>query len=656
MKSRVLAYPSIFRAVVIAATFSGFASGLFIETAQAVTLNSKEQQLSGIFKSAGGQHRPFLVLDPILCAVARAKAQDMGQRNYFGHVNPDGKGPNYLVEKAGYPLPDWWGDDPRANYIESIGAGYSSASAVWGEWMESSGHRRHLLAESSFYRDQTAYGVGFANVPGSDYQYYWVIITAPAQAGAIVTINHPAKNLRTEEAELVASGEAAPNGVNRIEWSIANALGESDWQIADGIENWSATISNFAPGQNTLRVRTITDEEEVGTIKTRQFTYVVWRPLTVSVEGMGSVTPQFAGETMRELAAEYTVKATPSKDWLFAGWTGGVSSMQRKIKFTMTEGLELTANFVPNPFPDYAGKYQVLMTIDDQLASFILKLNGRGLFTGKLLIGAKTYRASGAFDALGNTELNIADMTIALNLGELDGTLSMTIDEQNIVMNVAATDAGALAGRYHVALPAEPEEAGCTCPKGIGYAVLKVRGNGKVRMVGRLGDRVRFARGMRLTQAGEIPLFLRAKAGLVVVAGVLGFGEPGEIGGELTWRRGAKADEKYYADGFHTVISASGSLYSSESAPQFQGGTLTIRDGSLPADIVETIVDPYAPHVPGEVTVKIKPRNGIMRGRFIHSADSKKRTFSGLVVSGEDAALGCFRGIDETGSATLVEE
>jgi len=126
------------------------------------------------------------MLDPILTAVARARAADMANRRYFSHVDPDGYGPNHLIRSAGYVLPEFWGGGRSANFVESIGAGYATPSAAWEGWMRSSPHRTHLLASKAFYRKQTNFGVGFHFDPQSPYRFYWVVITAPPAVGEIV--------------------------------------------------------------------------------------------------------------------------------------------------------------------------------------------------------------------------------------------------------------------------------------------------------------------------------------------------------------------------------------------------------------------------------------------------------------------------------------
>ncbi len=150
----------------------------------ALELSTEERQLATRLTGDRGQRRDAgrMRLDPILTAVARSRAQDMATRRYFSHVNPDGLGPNALVRAAGYSLPASW-NGRSENFIESIGAGYPTADAAWEGWMNSSSHRTHLLASTSFYRGQTNFGIGSYSDPASPYRRYWVIITAPPARG-----------------------------------------------------------------------------------------------------------------------------------------------------------------------------------------------------------------------------------------------------------------------------------------------------------------------------------------------------------------------------------------------------------------------------------------------------------------------------------------
>lgn len=102
----------------------------------------------------------------------------MAERGYFAHVTPEGEGANRIVSRAGYALPDPYGTKESANNIEAIASGKATADATWQVWMDSPRHKAQLLGTAPFYRDQSDYGVGFADVKGSRYRFFWVLIAA----------------------------------------------------------------------------------------------------------------------------------------------------------------------------------------------------------------------------------------------------------------------------------------------------------------------------------------------------------------------------------------------------------------------------------------------------------------------------------------------
>jgi uncharacterized protein YkwD len=142
------------------------------------SLNSQENEIADLLNGSAEQQSVAMRCDPILAQVAREKATDMANRDYFSHVTPEGIGPNYLVQQAGYVLPGYYGDDLQINYIESLAAGRSTAGATWNQWMTSETHRNHLLGLSEFYAKQVEYGIGYAFNPNSHYQHYWTVIIA----------------------------------------------------------------------------------------------------------------------------------------------------------------------------------------------------------------------------------------------------------------------------------------------------------------------------------------------------------------------------------------------------------------------------------------------------------------------------------------------
>lgn len=146
--------------------------------APSYALLPQESAVQSLFLTAEGQKHTTLKLNPLLSAQARQKAQDMANRGYFGHVDPDGRGPNVWVRDAGYVLPSYYSTARDGNNIESIGAGYAGAEQAWNAWMGSSGHRMHLLGDHQFYQEQIEYGIGYAYKANSPYGHYWVVLIA----------------------------------------------------------------------------------------------------------------------------------------------------------------------------------------------------------------------------------------------------------------------------------------------------------------------------------------------------------------------------------------------------------------------------------------------------------------------------------------------
>jgi len=142
------------------------------------TLCPEAQAMAALISGHAGQRRPAMTLDPTLQQVAQAKAEDMARRDYFDHTNPDGYGPNWLVRQAGYPLPSYYQTERTANNLESLAAGSPHAQEIFEAWLNSPYHRSHVLGEDPFFATQVEYGIGYATNPDSQYDEYWVFISA----------------------------------------------------------------------------------------------------------------------------------------------------------------------------------------------------------------------------------------------------------------------------------------------------------------------------------------------------------------------------------------------------------------------------------------------------------------------------------------------
>lgn len=143
--------------------------------------------------------KPPLKVHPALQKAAQDYSQLMGAQNHYGHEGPDGSTPIQRMTAAG--LPGGW-----TNWGENIAAGQSDPSAsengvarimtsamrdgvmidvgseehtigwpgaapggAMTDWLNSPGHRANILFPF------THCGIGYANVPGSQYINYWTV-------------------------------------------------------------------------------------------------------------------------------------------------------------------------------------------------------------------------------------------------------------------------------------------------------------------------------------------------------------------------------------------------------------------------------------------------------------------------------------------------
>lgn len=104
-------------------------------------------------------------------AVARAHSQDMLDRSFFSHTNPDGENPGDRLRSAGI---SWTAYAENIGYIQ----GQTDPAAVVVEgWMESAGHCANILDENNYGFAQT--GVGAAYDSGTDTYYFTQVFMKP---------------------------------------------------------------------------------------------------------------------------------------------------------------------------------------------------------------------------------------------------------------------------------------------------------------------------------------------------------------------------------------------------------------------------------------------------------------------------------------------
>lgn len=143
------------------------ASSVMASGGAAPLLQSESQLISLINDYRTSQGLMPLSQSSILMQVAEAHSQDMRDRDFFDHTNPDGLDPGERLTNAGY---NWsvWG--------ELIGCGYSTPQAMLNAWKGSPVHDSIMLSTSF-----TEIGVGY--VSGGSCGHYWTAVFAEPLAG-----------------------------------------------------------------------------------------------------------------------------------------------------------------------------------------------------------------------------------------------------------------------------------------------------------------------------------------------------------------------------------------------------------------------------------------------------------------------------------------
>ena len=95
-------------------------------------------------------------------------------------------------------------------------------------------------------------------------------------------------------------------------------------------------------------------------------------------ERPGTVSPNLDGKSL-QVGQRYQMTAIPNPGYLFAGWSGDVSTNSPALSFVMASGLVLEASFVASPFAAAAGTYTGLFFDTNNL-----DIESSGLFTATL--------------------------------------------------------------------------------------------------------------------------------------------------------------------------------------------------------------------------------------------------------------------------------
>lgn len=517
-----------------------------------------------------------------------------------------------------------------------------------------------------------------------------------------IAFTSPAANYKTTNSEISVTGTVKDNiAISGLFYYVTNVSKLNGSEVftqmdADLSTNkWSLPLQ-LTPGTNYLFVKASDTAGNVSTIKSRMFYYVKLCPLTLLTSGSGSVSGAVNNQNL-ELGKGYTLKAKASKDSIFRSWKDGDGdflSTNASYTFTMTDGLILVADFIPNPFAAAKGTYNGLfygidtnsdvpvatnsgymtftLTTSGAFSGKITMLSGSVSISGKLLLtGNDTNTAQLNFSAKRSKLLNIqGNITCDLTgSGETTGTLWQ---ETNGVVNTATfyglmtrTVKKSDSGRYNLAITnlvdittqESAETVGAGMGGGYGSIIVGTTGSAKLALTpADHSSAVSFSTSLLINDSFPVFIPLYKKTGLfmgwfdTVQSNNFNF-----QGTNLTWIRPAMSDSKFYTNSFQLTATAIASLYTT---PKTGTNVLGWTDGFFQLGGTPTNALSYTAigfnkntfTYPSDNTNKLKLKlttsSGLISGSYLSGKTTT--SFKAVVLPGTGCAYGFVAGTNTT--------
>ena len=354
----------------------------------------------------------------------------------------------------------------------------------------------------------------------------------------LTVTNSPKNFTRLYSDSLTLAGKATDDvGLDYVEFQI----NDGTFQRAGGTTNWQAEII-LPPGNDVIRLRCVDLAGNTSAVVTRFFTFVLKTPLTVLMNGQGSVTPDLDGRKL-EAGQLYSLTAKPAGNFIFSNWlaNGAVISANPVLGFRMESNLVLTANFVANPFVagNYAGLFTNTTPSPESSGLFALRLGANGKFTGKLAMNHERFAFGGRFDAgghAGSATLRRGRSPIAVDL-----ILDLSDGAKQLTGNVTSGEWSAQLFARRSANPA-PQSGNYSfdlvnLTNGTHEAKVagKIRASGAATFSGAF-DGKKFNLNSRVSANGDCPFYFPLTDNEEIVFGWLRFADPSVLPEGTLWR------------------------------------------------------------------------------------------------------------------------
>jgi len=510
------------------------------------------------------------------------------------------------------------------------------------------------------------------------------------QPPSITITSAPPANIGLTNDAVTISGTATDNTeLTGVEWRVTNSLATTAWTLASGTNSWTFTASNLAFGASTIQIRSLDSWANVSAVTSRR--YVRLAPVTVTVDGCGTVSPGFLGTTYREPGKSVTITATPCANSLFAGWTGNVVADGTKLTLMVETGMVFQANFLTNFFARRPGTYAGLVYDTNVLAyeragSISIRTTTKGTYSGKLRLGAKNRSFSGRFglDGLATNLVSRGrlepplELQLDFNVGEMVEGLAGRLIDTNWFGELIAyrsvfntrTNPAPYQGRYTLMLPASGLPG---TPEGDGFASVTVSASGSVRLRGSLADGTSISQGASVSGEGFWPFYVPLRGGRGSMMSWLLFGTntvlfgtnsvQSDLAGDLRWIALPSTKARYYADGFTNSMEAVGSRFSgvvdraggtlafSNGVVIFSGGNLS---GPFTNDVFHAADDRITNEGTNELSLTISRSSGLLSGSVVVPDTGRKVSLKGALFQNGDFGFGYFLHTNASGGVLLA--
>ena len=337
----------------------------------------------------------------------------------------------------------------------------------------------------------------------------------------------------------------------------------------------------------------------------------------------------------------------------------------------MVSNLVLEVMFTNSPYLPRQGSYnglfhEVAEVRQESSGSCAANLTGRGTYTAKLKLGAKSYSLKGKLDLAckatnwivrAGTNTLVVELDFGVGSNQMGGQVTDGVWESQLLGDRAVfnskTNPAPYAGNYTVAFPGQADPlAG---PEGDSTGTLKMASNGVAVFAGTLADGTKVSRKVPVSASGQWPLYvsLYKGGGSVLSWLTVTDGTTNDVNGLLSWIKPAMTTARQYPDGFSCDTTTTGSRYVrpatstnwvlnvTQPGVMFEGGNLA---ASFTNAIILGVGNVVRNLGTNALSLTITLGNGLFRGSVIDPSTSRSCSFQGALLQKQNSGCGFLLG------------